>query len=261
MSKQVKISVALATFNEEINIGACLKLAKGLADEIVIVDGNSEDKTREIAKSYGAKVIEAENQPMFHINKNLAIKNCSNSWILLLDADERLSPQLIVEIKKTINENPPQNGFWISRRNWFLGGFLIKGGVYPDSVIRLFKKGKGVLPEKSVHEQVKIDGEVGYLKNDIVHFADPQFSRYLKRSDRYSTLFSQDLRQKGVKNDVFNLFFYFIFKPLGTFGNIYIRHRGYLDGFRGFVWALFSATQYFFAYAKYIHGKKSGLLS
>ena len=174
-----KISVAIATFNEENNIADCLESLKNFADEVVIADGSSTDRTRDIASKLNAAVIKTTNKQMFHINKNLAIDNCKGNWILLLDADERLSKELKTEIKEVISQNPQENGFWINRKNWFLGGFLTKGGAYPDSVIRLIKRGKGRLPEKSVHEQIRVEGTVGHLKNDILHMADPNFAIYI----------------------------------------------------------------------------------
>lgn len=247
-----KISVALATFNEKQNITPCLASVKNLADEIVIVDGKSSDKTAQIAKKLGARVISTTNKAMFHINKNLAIANCKNEWILLLDADERITEELAQEILATIGQNPKANGFWLNRRNWFLGGFLKKGGAYPDSVIRLFRKGKGRLLEVSVHEQVSIDGDVGHLKNDLLHLADPSFSRYLSRADRYTNETAQQIRVKNPGSSVWVLVYYALIKPFSVFVSIYIRHRGYVDGFRGFTWALFSAAHYFYAYVKYL---------
>jgi len=246
-----KISAALATFNEEENIVDCCQSLKKVASEIVIVDGSSADRTVELAKKLGAKVIKTTNKPMFHINKNLAIKNCACNWVLLIDADERISNELAAEIKELVKSNPKENGFWINRRNWFLGGFLKKGGAYPDSVIRLFRRGKGILPEVSVHEQIKIDGEVGYLKNDILHFADPNFARYLKRLIRYTDQTASKLTLENPGRGLLQILYYMIVKPLTTFLDIYIRHRGYVDGFRGFIWALFSASHHFYAYVKY----------
>lgn len=253
--KKPKISAAVATFNEEENIIDCIESLKKVASEIVIVDGTSTDRTAELAKKMGAKVIKTTNKPMFHINKNLAINNCTGDWILLVDADERISDELAEEIKKTVKANPKESGFWINRRNWFLGGFLTKGGAYPDSVIRLFRRGKGKLPEVSVHEQVKIDGKVGHLKNDILHFADPDFERYLKRAIRYTDLTAEELKGKNPGRGLVQIVYYMILKPLITFLNIYIRNRGYVDGFRGFIWALFSGAHHFYAYVKYWHQK------
>src|SRR3989344_8275695 len=153
--KTPKISAALAVYNEEKNVLDCLESLKKFANEIVVVDGTSTDRTAQIAKNFGARVITTQNKPMFHINKNMAIDACKNPWVFLMDADERISDGLADEIKKMVGKNPEQNGFWVPRRNWFLGGFLKKGGAYPDKVIRLFKKGKGRLPEVSVHEQIR----------------------------------------------------------------------------------------------------------
>lgn len=251
-----KLSIALATFNEEKNIRACLNSVVGLAGEIVIADGSSSDKTPQIANSFGAKVIKTTNKPMFHINKNLAIKNCQGEWILLLDADERVSKLLADEISKVIKNNPKENGFWVNRRNWFLGGYLKKGGAYPDAVIRLFRNGKGMLPEISVHEQVKVDGAVGHLKNDLLHFADPDFKRYLKRAIRYTTQTAQEIKKLDPGTGPLTVFYFMLAKPAVHFSKIYIRHRGYKDGFRGFIWALFSAFHYFYAYVKYWQQRK-----
>ena len=249
--KKPKISAALATFNEEENIIDCLESLKNFADEIVIADGSSTDRTPELAVKMGAKVIKTTNRPMFHINKNLAIDNCHGQWVFLIDADERISKELAAEIKKKVGESPKENGFWVNRRNWFLGGFLTKGGAYPDSVIRLIRRGKGRLPEVSVHEQIVIDGEVGRLKNDLLHFADPSFSRYLSRANRYTSQTAAQITKEDPGTGVWPVTYYMAFKPILIFLSIYFKHRGYVDGFRGFVWALFSGAHHFYAYVKY----------
>ena len=249
--KNLKISAAMATFNEEKNIIDCIESLKTFADEIVVVDGTSSDRTAELAKREGARVIVTANKSMFHINKNMAFKNCQNEWIFYIDADERVSGELARELKDVIKRNPPENGFWINRKNWFLGGFLTKGGAYPDPVIRFFRRGKGILPEKSVHEQVKIDGKVGYIKNDLLHLADPNFERYLLRANRYTDLTAEELRKKNPGRGIWPIFYYMMLKPVLTFINIYFRHKGYVDGFRGFIWVLFSSAHHFYAYVKY----------
>ena len=254
--KKIKISAALATFNEEKNIVDCIESLKQFTDEVVVVDGQSQDRTVELAEKLQAKVVKTTNKPMFHINKNLAIANCTGNWIFMIDADERVTKELASEIKQVVKLNPKENGFWVNRANWFLGGFLKKGGVYPDRVIRLFRRGKGKLPEKSVHEQVKIDGSVGYLENDLLHFADPHFQRYLERADRYTQLTAKEISQKNPGRSLLIFIYYLIIKPIFIFIDIYIRHKGYVDGFRGFIWAFFSASHHFFAYVKYWEGVK-----
>src|SRR3989344_3380524 len=150
----MQLSVVLATYNEEKNLPGCLDSVKAFASEIIIVDGSSSDKTIGIAKKYGAKVVVVKNLPIFHINKQKAIDLATKDWVLQLDADERVSSDLAEEMKSKI-QNPKSkiNGYWIPRKNWFLGKFLMKGGQYPDYTLRLYRKGKGRLPQKDVHEQ------------------------------------------------------------------------------------------------------------
>jgi len=252
-----KLSVALATYNEERNISDCLESVQGLADEVVIVDGSSSDNTRQIAKKYGAKVIKTTNKPMFHTNKNIAIDNCLGEWILQLDADERVTPELKEEIIQKINDPKNQfSAFWLKRKNYFLGRFLKKGGQYPDPVIRLFKKGKARLPEKSVHEQMEVSGKVGWLKNDLVHWATPEFSRYWLRENRYATLEAKNLYNKKISLiNPLNWIKYLLLKPIWIFLNIYFRHKGFLDSWQGFVFAFFSGYHFAWAFLKYCRMK------
>lgn len=252
-----KISVAVAAFNEERNIKDCLESVKDLADEIVLVDGMSKDKTVEIAKKYTDKIIITENKPMFHINKNMAIDNCTAEWILLLDADERISSDLSEEMKKIAKEGSKFNGFWIKRQNYFLGEWLKKGGAYPDPVIRFFKKGKARLPEISVHEQLEVEGDVGWFENDLLHFADHSFSRYLLRSNRYTSLEAEKIFEANPGTGAFSILVNFIIKPKLRFLSLYFRHRGFLDGFPGFVWALYSALHLATSYVKYWEAKNA----
>jgi len=256
-----KISVAIATFNEEANIADCLRSVKSFADEIVVVDGASQDQTRQIAQGLGARVIKTKNRPMFHINKNRAVEACTGNWILVLDADERVSPELGQEIRRVAHRKREKGdpvGFWIKRKNFFLTGFLKKGGQYPDPVIRFFEKGKGKHPEVSVHEQIEVDGRLGWLKNDLVHLSSPTFTRYLTRENRYSSLEAQSMAERKLKINLFNSFQYLFLKPISTFFSLFVRHQGFRDGFPGFVFSLFSGLHYLLAYVKYWEMKRSG---
>ena len=239
-----KISVALAVFNEEDNLRNCLNSVKDLADELIIVDGGSEDKTLNIAKSFNAKIIQTDNPPNFHINKNKAIDAASGDWILQLDADEIVSKELAQEIKKVISKKSGIAGYWIPRKNFFLGRFLKKGGQYPDYTLRLYRRGKGRLPAKDVHEQAEVRGKVGYLKNDLLHLRDKTFSIYIERWNRYTTLLSSQIKDP-------NFFDYIFLKPYFWFIKSYIRHRGFMDGFPGFVFVLFSSLRFPISYIKY----------
>lgn len=242
--KPNKLSVVLATYNEKANIKACLDSVKNLADEIILVDGSSKDQTRIIARKLGAKVFKVKNLSMFHTNKQIAVDKASFNWILQLDADEQISPQLAQEIKTTIASSKADNGYFLPRKNFFLTRFLTKGGQYPDYAIRLFRKGKGSFPQKSVHEQIVINGSIGYLKNDLLHYSDPTFSRYLTRFNRYTSLEAKLLFDSKLKPTIFVAINYLIIKPLAWFLLTYIRHKGFVDGLPGFIFSLMSSLRF-----------------
>lgn len=246
-----KISIALATFNEEGNLARCLESVRQLASEIVIVDGTSSDKTVEIAKKFGAKVIVTDNPPIFHINKQKAIDACSGEWVLQLDADEVVDENLRKEILEIVKKGSEFSAFWIKRKNYFLGRWLAKSGQYPDPVIRFFKKGKAYLPCKSVHEQMQVEGETGWLENDLLHFSVPSFSRYLINSNRYTSLTAREFNADKLTFSLLNFVTYIFFKPVWTFVQIFFRHKGFQDGFPGFVFAVFSGLHFPIAYIKY----------
>jgi len=283
----MKLSIVLATKNEENNIGPCLESVIKIADEIVIVDEYSTDNTVTVAMKYGAKIFKNKHKRNFHESKQLAITRAKGEWILQLDADERVSNALAKEIilavnasnkklkSKVIRDKKKKKlfarhqkvvekrdgkigkntgeivGFFIPRINFFLGSPLIHAGVYPDAVIRLFKKGKAFLPAKSVHEQVVLKGEVSWLENNLEHHDSPTLDRYISRLNRYTKLKAEDFKRKKIPKNKTNLFLYATIKPLSVFLNLFIRHRGYKDGIRGFLWSAFSASHFSIAYFKY----------
>ncbi len=200
MSKQ-RLSVVLATYNEANNLGTCLASVRDLADEIIVVDGSSEDSTREIAQNFGAKIFKVANHPMFHTNKQLAVDKATGDWVLQLDADEVVSPELKQEIKGVLRSafSIQHSAFYIPRKNFFLGHWLRKGGQYPDEVIRFFQKGKAKFPQKSVHEQLKVEGSIGHLTGHLLHYTAPTLDRYLTNSNRYTSLTAQALADRQVK--------------------------------------------------------------
>lgn len=251
MKKQT-ISVVLATYNEEKNLPACLESVQDFADEIIVVDGSSTDKTVEVAKKYGAKVVIVPNNPMFHVNKQKAIDLATKDWILQLDADERLTKQLRDEIEVTINDESAKDGYWVPRKNWFLGRFLMKGGVYPDYTLRLYKKGKGHLPQQDVHEQAVVSGSVGYLHEPLIHMADPSLKRYLMRYRRYTVFIANQYKEQKLSKDPFTMLQYMVIKPVFWFFWLVFRHKAILDGWQGVVFAFFSAFRFAVAYNKYL---------
>jgi len=249
----MKLSVVLAVYNEEKNIKDCLGSVKDIADEIIVVDGSSQDKTASIARKMGAKVFVVPNQKMFHKNKQLALEKATGNWILQLDADERVTPELKKEIQQSIIDNQQStiNGYKIPRKNLFLGRFLKKGGQYPDYVIRLVKKNKAFFPCKSVHEQIEVEGKVSQLKNPLIHLSNPTLSDYIKRANRYTSLTAIKLDNKNTPLNLFNYLKYLFFLPLKTFLSIYIRHKGFQDGFAGFMFALLSGLHFPISFIKY----------
>lgn len=245
-----KISIAIATYNEEAALAKCLESVYGWVDEIVVVDGSSKDKTLEIAKKYTPKIIITSNPAIFHINKQKSIDACSGEWILQLDADEVVTNELKKEILEVIAQTAI-NGYWIPRKNYFLGQFLTKGGQYPDYSLRLYRKGKGRLPCKSVHEQAKIEGRVGYLHHALLHYPYPDFSHYLEHFNRYTDIFASELKEQKIPLNIITFLLYFFVKPSLWFLSTYFRHKGISDGFAGFVFSLFSSLRFPVSYTKY----------
>ena len=285
-TKKCNVSVVLAVYNEEKNIGDCLESVKEITDDIVIVDGSSTDDTVTIAKKYNADVTITDNPPIFHINKQKAIDKAKHEWILQLDADERVSPELAeeivkvtqmddIEIEKYQEKLPNRDlflrhqellekrdgeigtkrgsyaAFFIPRLNYFLGRYMRYGGVYPDGVIRLIRKNKAYLPCKDVHEQMAVDGRVGWLSNDLYHIDSPTFDRYLKRNSRYIDLIAKELSDDPKSSSSSVQFDYMVKKPISWFLMTTIRHKGLLDGYQGLVFSLFSALRFPRAYLRY----------
>lgn len=251
------LSVTLAAyFGDWDLVNRCLGSIKDIADEIVIVYGQKSTEKPKTPKKSKIKLVCVPNKyDNFHLMKKRANDLATGDWILQLDADEVVTPSLAREIKKTINSNPVENGFWIPRANYFLGCFLKKGGAYPDYTLRLYRRGLGNLPAKSVHEQAEVKGQTGFLKNDLLHYGNPTFGVYIeKRFQRYT-----DIMAREIKGGLFrNVFWEPLFNRNQGFLWIYFRHLGFLDGFPGFVWALFSALHFPIAFFKsqektYVH--------
>jgi len=281
----MKLSVVLATKNEDKNVGDCLKSVLDIASEIIVMDEFSNDMTVQIAKKYGAKVDLFKHKKNFHETKQKAIEKAHSEWILLLDADERVSEQLASEIKIIINEGSVQVtkrnmqlfnhhsqivkrrepdlwddndsvvGYFLPRVNYFIGKPLIHAGVYPDGVIRLFRNGKGYLPAVHVHEQVKLKGGVGWLNGEIKHHDSPTLRRYLVRLDRYTSEHAQFIAARKAPKNIMYLFYYSFCKAGLVFISMYLRHSGYKDKLRGFLWSFLSSSHYPIAYFKYWTGQ------
>ncbi len=247
------LSVALAIHNEEKNLDMCLSAIKDIADEIVIVDGESKDKSVDIAKKYKAKIIETSNKLNFHINKQMAIDACTGELILLLDADEVVDQDLFLFLKNLKNKVKKGNlncvAWSIKRKNNFLGHFFKKGGLYPDEVIRIFIKGKAFLPQKDVHEQMKVKGKLCEALGHLLHYSYPDFKTYFRKFKTY-TSFTANQLVKDKKVNFLNFLNFFFVKPIQTFFTIFVRNKGFIDGIYGFLFALFSSVFHIVAFSK-----------
>lgn len=251
-----RLTVALAIYNEASRIGDCLDAVQGWADEIVIVDGGSTDGSLDVVKGYGVKLIRTDNPPIFHINKQKALDASTGQWILQLDADEIVTPELRREIDTITTASPSAYaGYYVARKNYFVNHWLRKGGLYPDYVIRLLRKGRGYFPCKSVHEQIVIDGKVGYLEEALIHRTYASVTEYWRKADTYTTLTAAEFRKRNVPVSPRSALTYLVLSPLRTFFDRYIRHKGILDGYYGFLFALFSAMHDPIAYDKYRKGR------
>jgi len=248
------LSVAIITFNEEANIARTLRSIAEIADEIIIVDSGSIDRTLELAREFGAKVkIYSEQWKGFAAQKNSAIEKCTGDFILSLDADEEVTPELASEILRELNEKP-KVAYWIPRRNLFLGRWIRHGGFYPDAKLRLFRRGTGEFADRPVHEDVQLAAPhkaETMLRGDIVHHAYPTLANYIEHMNRYSTLGAEVAASKGrTSQNLFVFFFNVVVRPRLQFVYNYFFRRGFLDGREGFLLHWYHQTYASWKYAK-----------
>ena len=259
------LSVVLAVRNEANNLGRCLSSVQDLADELIVVDGESTDATVEIARQFGAKVIAAKHDLNFHHNKQLAMANATGDLVLQLDADEAVDSELKSWLKQVHAQflssftsvekfalNPDDNfpkAWFINRKNFFLNHWLSKGGQYPDPLIRFYLNGYASLPAQDVHEQMVVNGLIGQAKGNLLHYSNPTLVAYLQKMNHYTSFAAQKMvdDHKSEESSFFSAFFA---KPVSIFFNIFIRHRGYVDGFFGFTFAWLSALHPIFTWLK-----------
>jgi len=247
----IKISVAIITFNEEKNIKRCINSVLDIADEIVVVDSLSNDNTCSIAKNLGAKVI--DQKFLGHIaQKQLAVNNCKNDWILSLDADEELSVQLKDEIKNLLKTSLKFDAYIMPRVSFHLGRWIRNGGWYPDAKIRLFNKNKAKWGGYNPHDKVIVQGSVGKLKSDLQHYVFKDLRHNIDTNNSYSSIMAEDLYKSGVSFSYVKLFL----KPIGKFLEVYIYKKGFLDGMPGFIIAIGASYSMFLKFAKFWEMKK-----
>ncbi|MFN7065665.1 MAG: glycosyltransferase family 2 protein [Aquificaceae bacterium] len=234
------LSILIRTKDEERNIERAIRSVLGLADEVVILDSGSRDRTVEIAKSLGARVFFKEWEG--YANQiNYGISLCSGDWILLLDADEELSKELRESIRREL-KNPKCSVYEVCRRTYYLGDFL-KHTWYPEWKLRLFQKGK-VSFEGVLHERAHFVGRKGRLKGDLYHYSYESLEDQYLKTIKYANIMAIDMKKKGRGFRLYNL----IFNPLWHFLKVYFFGLGFLDGLRGFMVAMSGAIYVFLKY-------------
>lgn len=256
-----KLTVLIPTFNEQALLPDCLASARELADEILVVDSFSTDKTVEIAKAAGAKVEQHE-----YVNsaaqKNWAIPRCAHEWVFILDADERITPELKAEIQALLARDggPDRDGYFVVRRNFFLGGEIRHGGWETNDVQRLFRRDKGRYDKREVHADVKVDDTSGRLKAKLDHITCPPtpegLTRYFQRFNRYTTQAAERYHREGRKPYLWNFFLH----PGWEFFKMYVLKLGFLDGIPGLAVCSFCAFTRFVRYMKLYARIRSGML-
>lgn len=243
------LSVAIVAMNEEAIIGRTLE-SVGWADEIVLVDSGSTDGTCDIARQYNARVLLKEWQG-FSPQKSCAFENCTQGWILSLDADEVVTPELAEEIRGVVDNPDSLNGYWIPRKNLFLQKWIRFGGFYPDPKLRLFRRGRGFMTGAEPHPRIdlrpEVDQRTGRLRNPMVHYAYPTLSSYMSHMNSYSSAGARAAVANGHRGfSILNI----VVRPLLTFIYNYFFRLGFLDGREGLLLHLYHAVYVSNKYAK-----------
>ena len=239
-----KITAIIPTFNEQANIKEAIESVLW-CDEVIVVDSFSTDKTIEIVKSFPQVRLLQREYEYSASQKNWTIPQASHSWIFLLDADERPTPELVTEIKDVVKKGTKYSGFWIYRRNNFMGKRIDYSGWQSDKVIRLFKKDECKYQNKHVHAEIEAKGEISILKNKLIHYTYLDLASYLKKADRYTTWGAFDRYNKFQKSGRKIGLLYLFFRPFGRFLRHYFWRLGILDGTHGFVVSALAAYNVF----------------
>ncbi len=252
MDNKIPISVAIITKNEEKNIEDALKSVKDF-DDLVVVDSFSSDKTVEICKKYTERVFQNE-WPGYSKQKQHAVNYCQNEWVFILDADERITPDLKSEIAEKI-KTTSFNGFYIPRKNFFLNKWIKHSGWWPDYTLRLFRKDFGHLEQREVHEKVVIKGHVGFMEKPIEHYTYRTISSYIEKMKNYSTLSAKEISKKKTAP----LPILILINPIFVFIKMFFIRQGFRDGMHGFILSILYSFYTFLKYVKVWEMRKSHL--
>jgi len=240
-----RLAVITLTKNEERNIGPCLESVRW-ADELIVVDSGSTDRTHDIARKYTERILTIPWEG-YGAARNRGIEETTAEWILWLDADERVTPELAEEIQQIVTRDDPSiDGYGIARRAYFLGRWIRHSGWYPSRVVRLFRRSRGRFSPHRVHERLEFSGTVRPTRFDLLHFTDPNLAHYFMKFNRYTSLAAADLQAAGHRFSLADL----LLRPPFQFFKMYILRGGLLDGMQGFVLCVLSAAYVFTKYAK-----------
>jgi glycosyltransferase involved in cell wall biosynthesis len=240
----MKITATIITLNEERRIARAIESLR-CCDEIVILDSGSADRTVELAEKLGARILESPWRG-YAGQKNWAAEQASQDWILSLDADEALSEALEGEIWSLKKSGPKYDAYTMPRLAQYMGKWILHSGWYPDRKVRLYDRRKARWVGNFVHESVQVDGRVGHLKSNLLHFTCDSLSEHLKTMDRYTTLAAEELVSHKTQVKLRNL----IVDPVWTFARTYFLQRGFQDGLEGLTIAYMAALYTFLKYAK-----------
>jgi glycosyltransferase involved in cell wall biosynthesis len=240
----MKLSVVIITKNEEANLPRCLDSVR-FADQVIVVDSHSTDRTVEIARQCGTRVETTEWQG-FGKAKQKALSLAEGEWVLSIDADEQVSAELASEIQSIIMHDADAVGYEIPRLTNFLGRWIRHCGWYPDPVLRLFRRGRGKFTDDLVHERVLVDGPVGRCRHDLLHYSYPTLDVFFEKFNRYTTEGAVQEAARGRRAGIFDL----TIRPFVSFIKHYISKAGFLDGVEGFLVSALSSSAVFVKYAK-----------
>ncbi|MDB5847816.1 MAG: biosynthesis protein [Rhodoferax sp.] len=243
----MRLSIALITFNEVSRLPACLA-SVAFADEVVVVDNGSTDGTVELARLFGARVLQTPDWPGFGPQKNRAVDLASGEWVLSIDADEQVTPELRTQILAAIAAADASGcvAYSISRRSSYCGQYMRHSGWYPDRVLRLFRRGHARFSDHAVHESLHADGPVGQLEGDLLHQSFADFESVLDKVNRYSTASAQALAARGKRGSVGKA----LAHGWWAFFRTYVLKRGFMDGQLGLALAISNAEGTYYRYLK-----------
>lgn len=252
------IGISIIAHNEETQLAGALESA-AFADEIVVIDCASTDRTAEIARSFnGVKLFLRPNDSNLNVNKSFGFEQLSTDWVFYLDPDERIPAPLADEIRRRIADTP-HAAFRLPRRNHFFGRMLAHGGQHPDAQLRLFMRGKAGFPNRHVHECLEVQGSIGMLGEAFDHFPYPTLDDYLRKMNFYTSFQADFWLREGRKPGIVDTARFMFARPLSRFLRRYLLKGGWRDGWQGYLAALGDAFQIAASYGKFLERSRRAL--